>query len=94
MFQKELAGEVGSTVVNISRLENGERVPSLEKLDKIAGALGVELDDLFRRDEWRQTERDEVLFAIRCRLYKLGLADLRSVLRIVEEVAKVRRRRR
>ena len=94
LFQKELAGEVGSTVSDISRLENGSRIPSLDKLDKIATVLGVDLSYLFYFGEGRKRERSEVMDDINRRLYKLDLADLRSILRIVDEVAKVRRRRK
>jgi transcriptional regulator with XRE-family HTH domain len=41
--QKTLGEQVGVSAAHISRVENGERVPSLQLLERIAAALGVEL---------------------------------------------------
>jgi transcriptional regulator with XRE-family HTH domain len=41
--QKTLGAQVGVSAAHISRVENGERVPSLQLLERIAAALGVEL---------------------------------------------------
>ena len=48
---EELAGEVGSSVAHLSRLESGGRHPSLEGLLRIAVALGVEVDELLAAPE-------------------------------------------
>ncbi len=42
----ELAGETGISVSTLSRLESGDRKPTLELLLPLAGAYGVTLDDL------------------------------------------------
>ena len=47
----ELAGEVGTSVAHLSRLESGGRQPSLEGLLRIAAALGVEVDELLAAPE-------------------------------------------
>ncbi len=41
-----LAGMVGTSVAHLSRLESGDRQPSLEGLLRIAAALGVAVDEL------------------------------------------------
>ena len=45
--QAKLAGDTGMGVSGISQIETGARNPSAVTLSKIAGALGVEVGDLF-----------------------------------------------
>lgn len=47
MTMNELAEKSGLTLVTISRLANGTRGKTLEKLPKMARALGVSIDALF-----------------------------------------------
>lgn len=42
-----LAGAIGITQPNMSNIVNGKSTPSLETLEKIATALGVEIVELF-----------------------------------------------
>lgn len=42
-----LAGMIGITQPNMSNIVNGKSTPSLETLEKIATALGVEMWELF-----------------------------------------------
>lgn len=44
LSQRKLAMMVGVSAAYISRIEQGERVPTLQLLERIASALGVELD--------------------------------------------------
>ena len=46
--QKELAAKVGTRQSAISRLENGDYNPSIEFLNKVAKALGKELNVSFK----------------------------------------------
>ena len=46
LSQEALAEEVGQSRINISRIENGDRLPSLDIIVKIANALHVSVDDL------------------------------------------------
>jgi transcriptional regulator with XRE-family HTH domain len=48
---EELAGEVGTSVAHLSRLESGGRQFSLEGLLRVAAALGVEADELLAAPE-------------------------------------------
>lgn len=45
--QEELVEVIGSDTNNLSRIENGKKFMSAEKLVKIANALGVDIKDLF-----------------------------------------------
>jgi len=48
LSQEKLGAEVGLPASTILRLERGEfKAPSPEKLQRLAGALGVEFEDLF-----------------------------------------------
>lgn len=51
LTQEEVAGEVGSSVAHISRLESGTRQPSLDGLLRVAAALGVEVGELLEASE-------------------------------------------
>ena len=42
-----LAEAVGITIANMSNIVNGKSTPSLETLEKIANALGVDITELF-----------------------------------------------
>jgi len=43
LSQRQLARSVGVTAAYISRIEHGERVPTLQLLERLADALGVDL---------------------------------------------------
>ncbi len=45
--QEELVEVIGSDTNNLSRIENGKKFMSAEKLSKIADALDVEVNELF-----------------------------------------------
>ena len=45
--QEELVKIIGSDTNNLSRIENGKKFMSAEKLEKIAAALNVDIKDLF-----------------------------------------------
>ncbi len=53
--QKELAKRAGTKQANISRLENGLLNPSVEMLQKVAEAFGVELNVTFEAIGHHQT---------------------------------------
>jgi len=46
LTQQEVADRAGVSQKYISALERGERIPNLDTLDQIAGALGVPIRDL------------------------------------------------
>lgn len=46
LTQKQLADKLCISYVNISQLENNQRTPTIETLERIASALGIRLFDL------------------------------------------------
>nr|DAY60143.1 MAG TPA: helix-turn-helix domain protein [Caudoviricetes sp.] len=44
-----LAGMIGITQPNMSNIVNGKSTPSLETLEKIANALGIDITELFEQ---------------------------------------------
>lgn len=51
MTQMQLAGKTNLSIDSISRIERGERAPSLESIEKIADALRVKALELFNFDD-------------------------------------------
>ncbi|HXJ62765.1 MAG TPA: helix-turn-helix transcriptional regulator [Actinomycetota bacterium] len=49
--QENLAAQVGITRRHMIRLENGEHLPSGELRDRIAGAVGVDVDEIQSADD-------------------------------------------
>ena len=47
LTQAVVGERAGISVTDLSRLENGHRTPTLETLERLAPALGVELRELF-----------------------------------------------
>jgi transcriptional regulator with XRE-family HTH domain len=69
-IQAKLAVEAGMAPSAVNQIENGKRSPSANSLNKLAGALGVEVADLFPKeqaslpdfgDERRDYTADELL---------------------------------
>lgn len=55
----ELAG-----VANVAKIEAGSRTAGKEALQKLAGALNVDVSEFFQNDDWRIGQRaDDNLFA-------------------------------
>lgn len=58
LSQKELGERLGISQQQIAQYENGKRIPKIETINNIAGALGIGVRRLypdFSIDEWRQT---------------------------------------
>ncbi|MFZ4439418.1 MAG: helix-turn-helix domain-containing protein [Syntrophales bacterium] len=47
LTQAQLAGKTDLSVDSISRLERGDRAPSLESIERIANALKIKMSELF-----------------------------------------------
>ena len=59
LSQKELGERLGVSQQHIAQYENGKRIPKIETINNIAGALGIGIKKLypdFSREEWKQTE--------------------------------------
>ncbi len=48
LTQEQLAARAGTAVVSLSKMERGERFPSLELAGRLAKALGCKVDDLLK----------------------------------------------
>ncbi len=94
MGQKKLASDAGTTVKVISQLERGVSVPSVEKLQKIADALIVQLVDLFDF-EWDMSDRRHLAFVqIGYMLRGRTAKDLEAVRDMLRLVFQIKRRER
>jgi len=51
MLQKQVASAVNVHPSNFSKIEKGEREPSIEVLDKLAKLFGVSIDQIVHLDE-------------------------------------------
>lgn len=60
MTQIQLAKKIGTKQPSIARIENGDVLPSLEMLDKIAQALGTELTIKFLEEREYEIKPDQV----------------------------------
>lgn len=59
LSQKELGEKLGVTQQHIAQYENGKRIPKLETINNIAGALGIGVRRLypeFSHEEWQKTD--------------------------------------
>lgn len=59
LSQKELGRKLGVSQQHIAQYENGKRIPKLETINNIAGALGIGVRRLypdFSYEEWKQTD--------------------------------------
>ena len=59
--QENLAESAHISVSFLSMIERGERVPHVETLESLAGALGVSLSELFEVVESPHNNNDDVL---------------------------------
>jgi len=50
MTQEQLAERVGISAVFLSQIENAQKVPSLETVNKIVACLGITMENAFKGD--------------------------------------------
>ena len=94
MGQKEVAAEAGTTVKVISQLERGVSIPSVEKLEKIANVLFVQLVDLFDFEYEMNDRRYDLLVQISYMLRGRQAKDLEAVRDMLKLVFEIKRRER
>lgn len=59
LSQRELGEKLGVSQQHIAQYENGKRIPKIETINSIAGALGIGIRHLypdFSMEEWKQTD--------------------------------------
>jgi transcriptional regulator with XRE-family HTH domain len=96
MSQGDIEKRTGLLRCYLSRVENGHTVPSLETLQKIAGALDLPLSQFFTEDAPRAQDvagldlnEDEIRFLTQVQRYSanLGESDRRLLLAMVRKFA-------
>jgi transcriptional regulator with XRE-family HTH domain len=88
MTQAKLAGETNLSVDLISRIERGERAPSLETIEKISNALKVRLSELLNFDDEEITALSESPFAS-SELWQLLQGKRPKQVRKITEIARI-----
>jgi len=84
LSQDQLAELVDVDTKHMSRIETGLSAPTVDRLEMIADALGVELRSLF--EFGHLDEREEQLVGIDEMLKKLDENDLKVIYRIVKSL--------
>ena len=84
LTQAECAEKVGVATETISRFERGAAVPSLARIEKVAGVLGVGLHELFIFREG--TPKDEAVERLMARVRSREAQDIEVVADIAERV--------
>lgn len=87
--QTELAVYAGSSQPTINQIESGTRNPSTRTLEKIAGALGVEVGDLFPKLEaplpFEEPERRAQVEKLASRIGRVARKVAREVERMIPD---------
>jgi len=94
MSQGDIEKRTGLLRCYLSRVENGHTVPSLETLQKIAGALDLPLSHFFAEDPIKEVpgvslSADEIRFLTQVQRYSANLneSDRRLLLAMVRKFA-------
>jgi transcriptional regulator with XRE-family HTH domain len=85
LTQAALAVKINADVATISRLERGDSVPSISRLDEIATSLGVELRELFRF-KLRPSPKDDAIDRLVARVRRRSPSEINAVTEVVEVV--------
>ena len=76
-----LAGMIGITQPNMSNIVNGKSTPSLETLEKIANALGVDITELFA-----PSSSDGIIGVIRIRDTNYNMNSVPDLSRLLDRI--------
>lgn len=88
MTQANLAEKTNLSVDSISRIERGERAPSLESIEKISNALKVRSSELFNFDGQEIAALSESPFES-LELWKLLRSKRSKQVKKITEIAKI-----
>lgn len=86
LSQERLSEKVGIDPKHLSRIEVGNSYPSLDTLERIATALGVEAKDLF--EFVHEKTNKELTSSIAAMLKEATPEDLRTILKIVRAIVR------
>ena len=81
--QEELADNANLHTTYIGQLERGEKNPTLESIEKIANALGISLEELFRAIQPNILPDDYTLLQIITILQARSVEDQKLVLKML-----------
>jgi transcriptional regulator with XRE-family HTH domain len=95
MSQGDIEKRTGLLRCYLSRVENGHTIPSLETLQKIAGALDLQLSQFFAEDQVQKEvsalnlSEEEIRFLTQIQRYSANLSesDRRLLLAMVKKFA-------
>ena len=88
MTQASLAEKTNLSVDSISRIERGERAPSLETIEKLSSALKIRMSELFNFDGQEIVALSESPFES-LELWKLLRSKRPKQVRKITEIAKI-----
>lgn len=88
MTQANLAEKTNLSVDSISRIERGERAPSLESIEKLSNALNVKSSELFNFDGEEVAALSESPFES-LELWKLPRNKRSKQVKKITEIAKI-----
>ena len=86
LSQDRLSEKVGIDPKHLSRIEVGNSYPSLDTLEKIAQALGVQAKDLFEFVQERTNK--ELQGSITTMLKEASPENLRTILKVVRAIVR------
>lgn len=94
LSQEALANDVDTATSNLSRIEKGQRTPSLDLLERIANALGIRVSTLFALSEANSVSavpddanQEDVAFRAQC--LTLNAANRYMALELLRTMNKV-----
>ena len=89
LTQEQLAEKADLSVQFVGFIERGQAKPTLDSLEKIGGALGVRIEDLFRfQKKGEQQTREEIQQVVRL-LKNKRPEEIRLFHHLIEQVLEV-----
>lgn len=82
--QEELAYKANLHTTYIGQLERGEKNATLESVEKVASALGISLEELFRSIHPNSNSQEYTLSQIVSRLQSRNIEDQQLVLKLLD----------
>ncbi|RAK18874.1 helix-turn-helix protein [Anoxybacillus vitaminiphilus] len=84
LSQEELAHKANLHTTYIGQLERGEKNATLESVEKVANALEISLEDLFRSINPHANSHEYTLSQIVTRLQTMSIKDQKMILKFLD----------
>ena len=92
LSQKDVALAVGIDRAQYSRIENGKVEPTISSLKKIANALGIQLVDIFKKEDSLEVNSFDKSFVDKMKLIdELDEIEKKSIFHIVDGLVSKKR---